>query len=98
MFTANGTNDSFRCQIAKADIRGPCAEPREESETRPRAGGLNIRHANDAVAGERDYKRGGRDRDIVVDIPCEGKVVGSAIRTIVDASLGSSRMVVEAAR
>ena len=92
LFIANGTNDPFRRQIAKADVREPCAEPREESETTPRAGALNVRQTNDGVAGERDDSRGGRDHGIVVEIRCKGQRVGSAIRMIEGASLGSARM------
>ena len=53
LFTEHGTDDSFRRRIEKADIREPYAEPREESETTPRAGAFNVRQANDGVAGER---------------------------------------------
>ena len=48
--------------------------------------------------GESDDNRGGRHRGIVVEIPCKGQSVDSAVRTTEGNSLGSSRMLVKQAR
>ena len=44
----------------------------------------------------RDDNRGGRPQGSVVEVPCEGQIVGSAVRTPEGNSKGSSRMLAEA--
>ena len=48
--------------------------------------------------GERDDNRRGRHQGIVVEIPCKGQSVGSAVRTTEGNSLGSSRMLIRSRR
>jgi len=53
-------------QVAKAYIRGACAEIQENSETSPRAGAFRRSRDEDEAVGERNDNRGGREQGIAV--------------------------------
>ena len=74
--------------VTRADRRESCAELREDSETSPRAGALDVRRPNGGVAGERKDNRVGC---MIGRRPWQETSAGSAVRTTEDPSLSSLR-------
>ena len=79
--------------VARADIRETCAEVREDGETGPRAGALDVRGMNGRVAGARKDNRVGC---VIGRHPWQETRASSAVRTTEDPSLSSFRLLVEA--